>query len=395
MKVFKVLSFFLFCLLFFVILVPKIKADNIADITVAQNPLTAKTDDNNIKLTFTSTDFNFDSNNYYGLRLETPYTGNCYILNQNKKNLSQASNHEVSINIEILDLGSNGLGLVTGNKYGACSTKNTGLYRYEIWETTSQTKQKIYENYFEIYPASGKNFKLGMKGKQFKPDNPATVYIIGAVSNTYYGLWYEGETTSLFSGSSAGIMANDSNLGQMATAQINTGSIKTRRIICGAEVQLGWTGALNTPCQVKYEIFVVDNPQPAPDKIQTGDPINLVPPTPTPISPTPLPPPPPCKDFDDNGKCERIFTGLGNISTKPEGFIKSIFGIVLSLAGGIALILIIVSGYQMMTSQGNPEKLQGAKETLTSAVVGLLFIIFSMVILQVIGVDILKIPGFK
>lgn len=105
--------------------------------------------------------------------------------------------------------------------------------------------------------------------------------------------------------------------------------------------------------------------------------------------------PPPCDEFKDN-KCLKVKTGLGvDIDPTPVGFVKSIFGIILSLSGGIALILIIVSGYQMMASQGNPEKLQGAKETLTSAVVGLLFIIFSMVILQVIGVDILKIPGFR
>ncbi len=69
--------------------------------------------------------------------------------------------------------------------------------------------------------------------------------------------------------------------------------------------------------------------------------------------------------------------------------------VILGLAGGIALLLIIYSGYKLMTSQGNPEAIQGARETLPSAIVGLLFIIFSMVILQVIGAGILGIPGFK
>lgn len=88
-------------------------------------------------------------------------------------------------------------------------------------------------------------------------------------------------------------------------------------------------------------------------------------------------------------------TAIGPINTDPAGFVKSIFGIILGLAGGIALLLIIFSGYRLMTSQGNPEKVQGAKETLTSAIVGLLFIIFSLIILQIIGVEILKIPGFQ
>lgn len=88
-------------------------------------------------------------------------------------------------------------------------------------------------------------------------------------------------------------------------------------------------------------------------------------------------------------------TAIGDISTDPKEFVQSIFGIILSLSGGIALIIIIISGYTLMTSQGNPEKIQGAKETLTSAIVGLLFIIFSLVILQVVGYDILRIPGFS
>lgn len=104
-------------------------------------------------------------------------------------------------------------------------------------------------------------------------------------------------------------------------------------------------------------------------------------------SPGPIATPPPlCK----GGFCE---TALGKIFTDPTNFVKSFFGILLSLAGGIALILIIISGYRLMASGGNPEKVQAAREQLTSAIVGLLFIIFSLSILQIIGVDILHIPG--
>ncbi|MCL5439155.1 MAG: pilin [Patescibacteria group bacterium] len=97
-----------------------------------------------------------------------------------------------------------------------------------------------------------------------------------------------------------------------------------------------------------------------------------------------------------NDKCEKVSTGLGiDIGTDPKDFIASIFGITLSLSGGIALLLIIYSGYKLMTSRGNAEKVQGAKETLTSTIVGLLFIIFSIFILELIGVNILHIPGWS
>lgn len=125
-------------------------------------------------------------------------------------------------------------------------------------------------------------------------------------------------------------------------------------------------------------------------------------------SPTPVPPPLPLNcveglDAQDKPttdkklmvKCTKIDTAFGAFDIEPAGFIKSIFTILLGFAGAVAVLLIIISGYRLMTSQGNPEKVQEAREQLTSAVVGLLFIIFSVAILQIIGVDILKLPGFR
>jgi hypothetical protein len=107
------------------------------------------------------------------------------------------------------------------------------------------------------------------------------------------------------------------------------------------------------------------------------------------------PMPPPCSVKDANGTCLFMNTDFGPIAIDPTLFIKSIFGIILSLSGGIALLLIIVSGYRMLISQGNPEALKGAREQLIAAIVGLLFIVFALVILQIIGYDILRIPSFK
>lgn len=94
----------------------------------------------------------------------------------------------------------------------------------------------------------------------------------------------------------------------------------------------------------------------------------------------------------NKGTCD---TAIGKISTDVAGFLKSIFSVLLSIAGGIAVILIIISGYRLITSQGNPEQIQHAREQLTAALVGLIFIIFSFVFLQTIGYSILRIPGFS
>jgi hypothetical protein len=46
-------------------------------------------------------------------------------------------------------------------------------------------------------------------------------------------------------------------------------------------------------------------------------------------------------------------------------------------------------------SQGNPDQIKDAREQLTAAIIGLLFVVFSLVILQIIGVNILNLPGFS
>jgi hypothetical protein len=70
-------------------------------------------------------------------------------------------------------------------------------------------------------------------------------------------------------------------------------------------------------------------------------------------------------------------------------------GLILSIVGGIAILLIIISGYRLMVSQGNPEGIKSAREQLTAAIIGLLFVIFALVFLEVIGVNILGLPGFS
>lgn len=114
---------------------------------------------------------------------------------------------------------------------------------------------------------------------------------------------------------------------------------------------------------------------------------------------TPPPPAPPCSKWQNNdpssGVCLGVATSLSSeaFSTDPAGFIARIFSILLSFAGGIALLLIISAGYKIMTSKGKPEAIQAARDQLIAAIVGLVFIIFSFVIFQLIFADILKIPG--
>lgn len=92
-----------------------------------------------------------------------------------------------------------------------------------------------------------------------------------------------------------------------------------------------------------------------------------------------------------------IYTAVGCVSTSvtsDNGMIAQLVRIGLGLAGGLALLMILAGGFIYSTSQGDPRKANEAKELITSAVMGLLFIIFSVTLLQFIGVSILQIPGF-
>jgi membrane-bound ClpP family serine protease len=91
---------------------------------------------------------------------------------------------------------------------------------------------------------------------------------------------------------------------------------------------------------------------------------------------------------------EGVWTAVGCIPQDPASAIESLVKIGLGIAGGVVLIMIIVGAFMLSASQGDPNKVGEAKEIITSAIIGLIFIIFSVTLLQFIGVEILHIPGF-
>lgn len=104
------------------------------------------------------------------------------------------------------------------------------------------------------------------------------------------------------------------------------------------------------------------------------------------------------KEIDSCLNCSvgGIWTAIGCVPLKLTSFVNNkLLPLGVGLGGLIALLCIIYSAISMQISQGNPEKIKKAQETLTSCILGLLLIIFSVFILRLIGVDILKIPGFK
>lgn len=86
-------------------------------------------------------------------------------------------------------------------------------------------------------------------------------------------------------------------------------------------------------------------------------------------------------------------TAIGNIPINPAAFANRILQIGLGIAGGIALILMVIGSVRVLTSSGDQQKLNGGRDMIIAAVSGLLFLIFSVLILKFVGVDIIGIPG--
>ena len=101
---------------------------------------------------------------------------------------------------------------------------------------------------------------------------------------------------------------------------------------------------------------------------------------------------------DQRKECEKclpngVYTALGCLPTSPQAFASTVLTLGLGIGGGLALLLMLYGSFLVSTSAGNPEQSQKGKAVVSGAIMGLLFIIFSVVLLKIIGIDILHLPG--
>ncbi len=97
--------------------------------------------------------------------------------------------------------------------------------------------------------------------------------------------------------------------------------------------------------------------------------------------------------YHECNQCNGVWSAIGCIPSDKNLLTKIIIQWSMGIAGGFALLFILVGSFMTSISQGSPEKLQQAKQIISSAIFGLLFIILSVAILQFIGVQIFQIPG--
>lgn len=106
---------------------------------------------------------------------------------------------------------------------------------------------------------------------------------------------------------------------------------------------------------------------------------------------------PPINLHGDCGNAS-IDTAIGCVpvlsNDNGTSFMAFILRWAVGVGSGIAFLLILYAGFMIMTSSGNPERLKAGQELLTSAISGLILLIFSVFVLKFIGIDILKLGAF-
>lgn len=94
-----------------------------------------------------------------------------------------------------------------------------------------------------------------------------------------------------------------------------------------------------------------------------------------------------CIPFEDPSSPDNPTAGI-------TAMLRSFITIGLGIAGGVVVLMVLAGSFLLSTSQGDPKRVEEGKSLISSAVIGLLFVIFSITILRFIGVNILQIPGF-
>lgn len=83
------------------------------------------------------------------------------------------------------------------------------------------------------------------------------------------------------------------------------------------------------------------------------------------------------------------FKGITDIESLVELGIQPLLEWVVMFSVVVAVVLIIVSGYNMITSMGDPEKIQKGQKGLTAAIIGLVVVFIArlivMFVLDIIG----------
>lgn len=88
-----------------------------------------------------------------------------------------------------------------------------------------------------------------------------------------------------------------------------------------------------------------------------------------------------------------LATGTGGLN-QNSGVIQILLKTVFSIVGGVAFLYLLYGAFILATSQNDPAKLNYGKRLVYGAIIGLIFSLTSVLIINFIASQVLKIPGF-
>ncbi len=88
---------------------------------------------------------------------------------------------------------------------------------------------------------------------------------------------------------------------------------------------------------------------------------------------------------------DEIDIGFITLPTNPTALATVLLRVGIGIGTLLSILLIVVGGYGVATSTGDPDKLQKARAQITAAISGLVFLLISTVILHIIGIRIIGI----
>lgn len=77
------------------------------------------------------------------------------------------------------------------------------------------------------------------------------------------------------------------------------------------------------------------------------------------------------------GNSQNAYNEIGFSESDPRDVIARVIKIALGFLGTIAVVLIIVAGFQWMTAAGNEDKVKKAQKIMTAAVIGLVIVLMA------------------
>ncbi|MBI2029263.1 hypothetical protein HYT02_02525 [Candidatus Gottesmanbacteria bacterium] len=98
--------------------------------------------------------------------------------------------------------------------------------------------------------------------------------------------------------------------------------------------------------------------------------------------------------YPSHPETPKQWTVFGCLDVGAGGFVNQIYKLIIAFGSGFAFLAIIYGGFKVLTASGDPIQVSAGKHIIMGAISGILLIIFSIFLLRLVGVEIIRLPGF-